>query len=165
MSETESELRHVKPGAWIRQFKQAASKLGVREKDMDIAGAHWLKERGKSPTQAADLLHGKNKGKAGSGIPLFHTQLVPADASAIAAVLHEQGRHDLAAYFTAAEPSRLDRVLQKHRANLLSDLRVMIKSSGAPAGAQKQAVQTITKELTDSSRRIVEQLGKTAGMS
>lgn len=175
MSETKSELRHVKPGVWIRQFKQEAAKLGIKERDMDIAGAHWLKERGKSPKQAADMLHGKQKGKGGGGIPMFHTRLVPADRRAIAAVLRQQGRDDLAAYFVAAkpsqlyvtkaQPSRLDKVMQKHKANLLADLRLLIGRSGAAPGAQKQALSDATKELNDTFRRVTEQLGKTAGMS
>lgn len=73
---------------------------------------------------------------------------------AIAATLKKAGRTDLAGHFVRAQPSRLDKVLMKHKQNVLSDLRLLITKSGVAPGAQKNALQAVTQELSDSFGRI-----------
>lgn len=76
----------------------------------------------------------------------------------IAATLQRQGRDDLARHFTTAQPNRVDKVLSKYKANMLSDLRLLIMKSGAAPGAQKQALQAVTNELADALSRVGQHL-------
>lgn len=83
----------------------------------------------------------------------------------VVAALRQAGRPDLARHFTAAQPSRLERVLAKHKQNIAADLRLLIGKAGAASGAEKKANQVVMTELNNAFASITKQLGQLVSMS